>query len=165
MSRPRLFGCAVLAVLAVVLGCAASAVALAPTTRTASAPAPAPVPASAARLAPAPAPASGLAPAPGPASGLAAVQVPAPATGSATAWPRAAEFTDADGPACAPAAPGHGGTPAVPTRTAGEQHAQVPPVRAAPEDAGPAAAVTVRTPVRGPDRPAPDRLRLCVMRV
>ncbi|MFB7183142.1 hypothetical protein ACFCYI_36225 [Streptomyces sp. NPDC056257] len=147
MSRPRLFGCAVLAVLAVLLGCAASAVALAPTPRTVTA------------LALAPVPASGPAPAP------AAVQVPAPATGSATAWPRAAEFTDADGPACAPAAPGHGGTPAVPTRAAGEQHAQVPPVRAAPEDAGPAAAVTVRTPVRGPDRPAPDRLRLCVMRV
>ncbi|WKD33892.1 hypothetical protein [Streptomyces xanthophaeus] len=135
MSRPRLFGCAVLAVLAVLLGCTSPAVALAPTARTA----PAPVPA--------------------------AVSVPAPDTGSAVVWPRAAVYTDSDGPACAPAAPGHGGTPAVPTRAAGEQHAQVPAARAAPEAAGPAAAVPVRTPVRGPDRPAPDRLELCVMRV
>ncbi|MFE5517525.1 hypothetical protein ACFQ9Q_07305 [Streptomyces virginiae] len=153
MSRPRLFGCAVLAVLAVLLGCATQAVALAPTPGTAPAPASAPDPGPT------------LASAPASASGPAAVPVSAPDTGSAMAWPRAAVSTDADGPACAPTAPGHGGSPAVPRRAAGEQHAQVPPVRAVPEDAGPAAAGTARSPVRGPDRPAPDRLRLCVMRV
>ncbi|MET9693082.1 hypothetical protein ABZY81_32310 [Streptomyces sp. NPDC006514] len=89
---------------------------------------------------------------------------PVPAAGSVMGWPRAAVFGDAGGPACAPVAPERGGTPAVPARAFGE-HAQVPPVRAVPEEAGPAAAVPVRTPVRGPDRPAPDRLELCVMRV
>ncbi|MFD9012934.1 hypothetical protein ACFVZ8_08610 [Streptomyces sp. NPDC059558] len=61
-------------------------------------------------------------------------------------------------------APERGGAPAVPARAWGE-HAQVPPARAAPEEAGPPAAVPVRPLVRGPDRPAPDRLELCVMRV
>ncbi|KOG45025.1 hypothetical protein ADK75_33540 [Streptomyces virginiae] len=92
------------------------------------------------------------------------IPVPALAAASVPAGARVAVFGDGGGPACAPAAPERGGTPAVPARAWGE-HAQVPPGRAAPEEAGPPAAVPVRPLVRGPDRPAPDRLELCVMRV
>ncbi|WP_030390154.1 hypothetical protein [Streptomyces sp. NRRL S-241] len=97
-----------------------------------------------------------------PASAVASVQAPASAPVPVSA--RVAVFGDGGGPACAPVAPERGGTPAVPARAWGE-HAQVPPGRAAPEEAGPPAAVPVRPLVRGPDRPAPDRLELCVMRV
>ncbi|MFG2973932.1 hypothetical protein ACGFYY_13130 [Streptomyces sp. NPDC048331] len=127
MSRPRLFGCAVLAVLALLMGCVT--VAAADT-----------------RVGP-------------PRAGASAQASP-----SASAWSGASVSTDTGGPACAPSAPERGGTPAVPARAWGE-HAQVPLGRAAPEVAGPPAAVPVRSPLRGPDRPAPDRLELCVMRV
>ncbi|WP_314243465.1 hypothetical protein [Streptomyces sp. DSM 40907] len=136
MSRPRHVWSLLGVVLAVLLGCAAPAMALAPA-RTAPAPAADSTPHATPYATPAPAP----------------VQ------------PHAAVLTDGDGPACAPETPGHGGTPAVPTRAAGEQHAQVPPVRPVPEEAGPAAAMPVRNPVRGPGRPAPDPVELCVMRV
>ncbi|MCX4800638.1 hypothetical protein OG594_02965 [Streptomyces sp. NBC_01214] len=165
MSRPRHVWRLLGVVLAVLLGCAA-----APTPQTTSPPAPALAPAPAAdstsartpASAPAPASAVDSAPALAPTSASALASVTASALASVSALAPAAG--DAGGPACAPVGPERGGVPAVPARAFGE-HAQVPPVRAVPEEAGPAAAVPVRTPVRGPDRPAPDRLELCVMRV
>ncbi|MFE7099660.1 hypothetical protein [Streptomyces erythrochromogenes] len=68
------------------------------------------------------------------------------------------------GPSCAPAAPDHGGTPAVPSRSGGD-HAQVPPGRSVPPAARPYAGLPVRVPVRDPDRPAPGPVELSVMRV
>ncbi|MFE9483973.1 hypothetical protein ACFYNM_35990 [Streptomyces spororaveus] len=141
MSRPRHVWSLLGVVLAVLLGCAAPAVAAVPASVS--------VPDSRSATATAADPGS----------------APAADSGSAPVRPRAAAFTDGGGPACAPTAPGHGGTPAVPTRTAGEQHAQVPPVRPVPEEAGPAGAGPVSTLVRGPGRPAPDPVELCVMRV
>ncbi|WP_405814847.1 MULTISPECIES: hypothetical protein [unclassified Streptomyces] len=145
MSRPRHVWSLLGVVLAVLLGCAAPAVAAVAASVSAS------VPDS------------------GSATATATAADPGSATaadsGSAPVRPRAAAFTDGGGPACAPTAPGHGGTPAVPTRTAGEQHAQVPPVRPVPEEAGPAGAGPVSTLVRDPGRPAPDPVELCVMRV
>ncbi|MFG2993702.1 hypothetical protein ACGFZK_31160 [Streptomyces sp. NPDC048257] len=135
MSRPRHVWSLLGVVLAVLLGCAAPAAAVG-SVRTA--PAPIPIPASAPVL----------------------ISDAAPAR----AQPHAAAFTEGEGPACAPRAPERGGTPAVPPRAAGE-HAQVPPARPVPDEAGPPAAMPVRSPVRGPGRPAPDRLELCVMRV
>ncbi|WP_158821070.1 MULTISPECIES: hypothetical protein [unclassified Streptomyces] len=139
LSRPRLFGCAVLAVLALLMGCRAVAAAdteAHPTRAGSSAQI-----GSSARIG-------------------SSAQTGTPAS----AWSDASASTDTGGPACAPTGPGRGGTPAVPARAWGE-HAQVPLGRAAPEETGPPAAVPVRTLVRGPDRPAPDRLELCVMRV
>ncbi|WP_079405405.1 hypothetical protein [Streptomyces sp. 3211] len=147
MPRPRHVRSLLGAVLAVLLACAPPAAA------TTSAPT------ATATATPTPAAAS--------ASVLAAASVPVPDSGPVPAEP--AVFgdgggPDGGGPACAPAAPERGGAPAVPARAWGE-HAQVPAGRAAPEEAGPPAAVPVRPLVRGPDRPAPDRLELCVMRV
>ncbi|WP_181382513.1 hypothetical protein [Streptomyces sp. CG 926] len=139
MSRPRLFGCAVLAVLALLMGC--RAVAAADT-----------------QVHP-------------PRAGTKAQVGTKPQVGAsvqagttASAGSGASGSTDTGGPACAPAAPQRDGTPAVPARAWGE-HAQVPLGRAAPEETSPPAAVPVHTLVRGPERPAPDRLELCVMRV
>ncbi|MGW6988408.1 hypothetical protein [Streptomyces sp. NPDC054946] len=169
LSRPRLFGCAVLAVLALLMGCGAVAAAdtQARATRAGTT---------------AQVGESGWAgtssqvgefgwagtTAQVGASGWAGASAQAGTTASAgtpaSAWSGASGSSDTGGPACAPAAPERGGTPAVPARAWGE-HAQVPLGRAAPEETGPPAAVPVRTLVRGPERPAPDRLELCVMRV
>ncbi|CAM5235988.1 hypothetical protein [Streptomyces avidinii] len=139
MSRPRHVWSLLGVVLAVLLGCAAPAAA---STSARPVQAGATVPAAAH----------------GPAG------VPAPSTDSSPARLHPAVFTGTGGPACAPAAPERGGTPAVPARAWGE-HAQVPPARAAPEETGPTAARPARILVRGPDRPAPDRLELCVLRI
>ncbi|MFG2983013.1 hypothetical protein ACGFYQ_17455 [Streptomyces sp. NPDC048258] len=124
----------VLAVLAVVVGLAAVASAVIPAVPPTAA-APGPIPARAAA---------------GPAPDAAQRHVAAVAEGG--------------GPACAPVAPGHGGTPAVPTRAGGE-HAQVPPARLCPEGARPYGTTPVRVLVRGPDRSAPGPVELSVMRV
>ncbi|WP_046777507.1 hypothetical protein [Streptomyces yangpuensis] len=93
---------------------------------------------------------------------LRAVQGPPEAPGA----PRAAVAVAVrgGGPSCAPAAPDHGGTPAVPARAGGD-HAQVPPGRPVPPAARPYAGLPVPAPVRGPDRPAPGPVELSVMRV
>ncbi|KJY17892.1 MULTISPECIES: hypothetical protein [Streptomyces] len=136
MYRPRLFGRAVLAVLAVLLGGTAPAAAGTllhgsgqPAVR-AAAPAAA---SDASRAAPRP------------------------------DRPRADPAVQGGGPSCAPASPDRGGTPAVPAR-AGD-HAQVPPGRPVPVAARPYADPPARVRVRGPDRPAPGPVELSVMRV
>ncbi|WP_328739692.1 hypothetical protein OHA91_20095 [Streptomyces erythrochromogenes] len=138
MSRPRLFGCAVLAVLAVLLGGTA--------------------PAAGGPFLPDSAPA-GLAAAPAAAGDPRAEPLP-----GLPDRPHAAPALHGGGPSCAPAPPEHGGTPAAPTRAGGE-HAQVPPARPVPADARPHASPPVRVLVRGPDRPAPGPVELSVMRL
>ncbi|MFE9464063.1 hypothetical protein ACFYNW_10400 [Streptomyces virginiae] len=135
MSRPRLFGCAVLAILAVLL-CGTA-------------------PAAAGTLLPG----SGQPPvrAAAPAASDASPAAPLPGR------PRADPAVQGGGPSCAPASPDRGGAPAVPTR-AGD-HAQVPPGRPVPVAARPYAEPPARVPVRGPDRPAPGPVELSVMRV
>ncbi|MFJ3859208.1 hypothetical protein ACIPRL_23565 [Streptomyces sp. NPDC090085] len=149
MSRLRLFGCAVLAVLAVLVGGTAPAAAV---TLLHGAGRPAPVlhPSDSAHPASAP---SGR---PAPRTALTAPGLPD--------RPRADPAPEGDGPACAPAAPDRGGMPAAPSRAGGE-HAQVPPGRTAPAAARPYADPPVRAPVRGPVRPAPGPSELSVMRV
>ncbi|APU41483.1 hypothetical protein [Streptomyces sp. TN58] len=153
MSRPRPFGRAVLAVLVAVL-----AVLLGGT-----------APAAAGTVLPdaAPAGTTGRAPlraepdAPGAVPGRS--EAPRAVPGSPDA-PRVGPLARGGGPSCAPAAPDHGGTPAVPARAGGD-HAQVPPGRPVPPVARPHAGLPVRAPVRGPDRPAPGPVELSVMRV
>ncbi|MFJ9595262.1 hypothetical protein ACIRS3_21185 [Streptomyces virginiae] len=135
MYRPRLFGCAVLAVLAVLLGGTAPAAAgtllrgsAQPALRAA-----APAASDASRAAPPP------------------------------DRPRADPAVQGGGPSCAPASPDRGGTPAAPPR-AGD-HAQVPPGRPVPAAARPYADPPARVRVRGPDRSAPGPVELSVMRV
>ncbi|MFD9077509.1 hypothetical protein ACFYYM_10920 [Streptomyces erythrochromogenes] len=150
MSRPRLFGCAVLAVLAVLLGGTAPAAAgpfLPDSAPAARAAAPAGSGAPGALLA--------VAGPPGTVADAAAGTEAAPAPGPAVR---------SGGPSCAPAAPDHGGTPVVPARSGGD-HAQVPPGRPVPPAARPYAGLPVRVPVRDPDRPAPGPVELSVMRV
>ncbi|MFE7182384.1 hypothetical protein [Streptomyces erythrochromogenes] len=135
MSRPRLFGCAVLAVLAVLLGGTA--------------------PAAAGPFLPDSAPVAARAGSTGAAD---------PAAARSLEAPHADPVAGGGGPSCAPAPPDRGGIPAAPARAGGE-HAQVPPARPAPADARPYAAPPVRVLVRGPDRPAPGPVELSVMRV
>ncbi|MFC9582665.1 hypothetical protein ACFVJ8_07480 [Streptomyces yangpuensis] len=178
MSHPRPFGRAVpallVAVLAVLLGGTAPAAAgtvlphAGPAGRAAT---PAGSGTPGALLAVAGHPATAAAGAPGteaaPAAGTRAVPaagtraVPAAGTEAAAAPGPAVR---SGGPSCAPGAPDHGGTPAVPARAGGD-HAQVPPGRPAPPAARPHAGLPVRVPVRGPDRPAPGPVELSVMRV
>ncbi|MFD6228899.1 hypothetical protein ACFWFZ_18755 [Streptomyces sp. NPDC060232] len=136
MYRPRLFGCAVLAVLAVLLGGTAPAAAgtLLPASRQPPATAAAPTASDAYRAAPLP------------------------------DRPRADPAVQGGGPSCAPASPDRGGTPAVPPRAGGD-HAQVPPGRPVPAAARPHADPPVRVRVRGPVRAAPGPVELSVMRV
>ncbi|MEU6296752.1 hypothetical protein [Streptomyces erythrochromogenes] len=135
MSRPRLFGCAVLAVLAVLLGVTA--------------------PAAAGPFLPDAAPVAARAGFTGAA---------APAAARSLQAPHADPVAGGGGPSCAPAAPDHGGTPVVPARSGGD-HAQAPPGRPVPPAAQPYAGLPVRVPVRDPDRPAPGPVELSVMRV
>ncbi|MEU9299201.1 hypothetical protein [Streptomyces sp. NPDC048269] len=95
-------------------------------------------------------------------AGSAGVRVAAVAPDSADR--HVAAVAEGGGPACAPVAPDHGGTPAVPTRAGGE-HAQVPPARLCPAAARPYGTTSVRVLVRGPDRSAPGPVELSVMRV
>lgn len=121
MYRPRLFGCAVLAVLAVLLGGTAPA---------------AGTPLSGSGRFPVPAAA--------PADSDGSRAVPAPDR------PRADPAVRGGGPSCAPAAPEHGGVPGVPTR-AGDHAQVPPgrPVPAAARPyADPPARVRVRGPDR-----------------
>lgn len=67
-------------------------------------------------------------------------------------------------PSCAPGSDGLGTAPAVPPR-AGQEHASVPAARPAPEGVRPYRAVCVRVPVRGPAPRAPGPVELSVMRV
>ncbi|WP_030957049.1 hypothetical protein [Streptomyces sp. NRRL S-378] len=170
MSRPRPFCRAVpallVAVLAVLLGGTAPAAAgtvLPPAGPAGRAATPAGSGTPGALLAVAGHPATAAAGAPGteaaPAAGTRAV--PAAGTEAAAAPGPAVR---SGGPSCAPGAPDHGGTPAVPARAGGD-HAQVPPGRPAPPAARPHAGLPVRVPVRGPDRPAPGPVELSVMRV
>ncbi|MFJ9934214.1 hypothetical protein ACIRSJ_13975 [Streptomyces virginiae] len=142
MYRPRLFGCAVLAVLAVLLGGTAPAAAgtLLPGSGHPALRAAAPAASDTSRAA---SDTSRAAPTPD--------------------RPRADPAVRGDGPSCAPASPDRGGTPAAPPR-AGD-HAQVPPGRPVPAAARPYADPPARVRVRGPDRSAPGPVELSVMRV
>ncbi|MEW2583099.1 hypothetical protein [Streptomyces virginiae] len=135
MYRPRLFGCAVLAVLAVLLGGTAPAAAgtLLPGSGQPALRGAAPAASDASRAAPPP------------------------------DRIRADPAVQGGGPSCAPASPDRGGAPAAPPRTG--DHAQVPPGRPVPAAARPYADPPARVRVRGPDRSAPGPVELSVMRV
>ncbi|MCX5196452.1 hypothetical protein OOK31_21585 [Streptomyces sp. NBC_00249] len=68
------------------------------------------------------------------------------------------------GPVCDPGGAGHGPAPLLPPR-AGQDHAQLPAARAGAGVERPQGARPVRVLVRGPDRPAPGPVELSVMRV
>ncbi|WP_371616673.1 hypothetical protein [Streptomyces sp. NBC_00454] len=87
-----------------------------------------------------------------------------PAAVSAAAVVFGAAEADSRGPACAPGSPERGPLPAAPPRGAGEQ-GHVPPARVGAERAWDGRATPLRVLVRGPERPAPSALELSVMRV
>ncbi|MBT2478526.1 hypothetical protein [Streptomyces sp. ISL-94] len=145
VSRRRRMWCLLAAVLAILLGTAAPALAGPPQ----------PSAASTARAAVA-WPADD-----GPGAGPVSAWDPVPAWGPVSAW---GPGSRQHGPACAPGAPDPGGVPAVPVRPGGD-HAQLPPGAPQPEGARPHLPVPVRILVRGPDRATPGPVELSVLRV